>query len=144
MVSLQHGKPMVIRSVPGHFYNIALTTAGPVKVDLSAVQFEWAKLRDKIDEAIPEEDWDEFAADFQATIELVRRVARNPFSAITVEQLPKRPLDGIAISYDASFDYALAKKYVARLRKGTRRDAMEEIALLEEDPSALATLEEGA
>lgn len=140
-VSLENGMALVVRSVPGHFYNVGLTTQGPFKVDLTAIQFEVPKLaRWHAEHGDDDEDEDDPFGEHRAVYELLERVAKNPFDAIVVEPMDKAPIDGIAIPYDESFDLERAKRYVARLRRGRRRTALEQLALLKEDPKALEAL----
>jgi hypothetical protein len=142
-VSLEHEMALIVRAVPGHFYNVALTTHGPFKVDLSAIQFEVPKLArwyaDHGDEDEDEDEDDPFG-EHRAVYELLERVAQNPFDAILVEPLPPTPMSGIAVPYDESFNFDHAKRYVARIRKGRRRTALERLALLREDPATLEAL----
>lgn len=120
-VSLEHRLPVFVRSVPSHFYNVAITTAGPIKIDLSILQFEVPSLAERIlakdEEAGEYDDYDPFGEE-RATVELVERAARNPFAAVRIEALPRHALSGMAIPYGESFDYEYGLRLVGKLRSG--------------------------
>ena len=81
----KRGFMTVTKSVPGHFYNIVFTDSGPVKVDLSHVQFERATHYD--DEEGQEE-----------VNRLLKKVTLNPFSAVKISLLGKGVSNLVGIS----------------------------------------------
>lgn len=83
LVAHREGFRVFVVSVPGHFYNVVMTKDGPVKVDLSACQFEVE--RGALHDFGPEE---RDTPEYQEVKDLFARIERDPFSAVRIEPLP--------------------------------------------------------
>ena len=114
-MSAWYGYPVIKQTGPGHVWNVALTTVGPVLVDLSAVQFEGRRPGD------PEDPYEWYSVS-------AGRVLANPFLAIDVawrkqignRSLPTAVRDNL---WDPLKSYEYAKQHPDRLLRSSRDQA---------------------
>ena len=73
------GFAVLIKEIPGHYYNIMLTTEGPIAVDMSSIQFELQNLAKKFDYT----DKDPYG-EMRALKILLKEVKDNPFKTVKI------------------------------------------------------------
>lgn len=76
--------PAYIVSEPGHMFNVVLTDEGPIKVDLSAIQFKLCKVAKQF-----ESDKRDRFGEKRATRKLLQQMESDPLNNIIIE-----PFDG--------------------------------------------------